>query len=161
MNFPFSTLADAREQYSKLSEEAIGLTAKIAEFDALSKANTDLLAEREALSLDNHALKAQIETISKDSGLAIVAKDGVIATLQSEKTALEASVVELKKNQKTVKATARELVAASAAGAPASVDGSEVEELAGPELMKAIKAEKDPVKMDQMYQLYKKQSSQQ
>src|ERR1700733_1771280 len=157
-SFPFKTLAEAKEHFITLSETAASLTSRVAEFDALSALNVDLTAQLSALVAEKTELESKFAALNTESVASISAKEAELVSLQSEKAALETQISSLTKNQKSVKAQARELVAASAAPAPASVDATEVE-LEGKDLVKAMRDEKDPDKLYALYQTYKKQLS--
>lgn len=156
-DFPFKNLNDAKEEYSKLSEQVVSLTSKAAEFDALSATNLELTSQLASFVSEKAALEAKVESLNLESVAALAAKDKEITAFAAEKVDLLAQISVFKKDKKTVTATARELVAASAASGPASVDASEVE-LQGKDLMAAMQAEKDPDKLYALYEAFKRQS---
>jgi len=148
---PFRNLASAREEYAKLIEE-LGAVKEVA-------------ARTEALEAENSDLKVQLENAQKSlgkitdqlaSGAALLsAKDEEIKILSADVSVLNVRCADLEKNAKSVKAQARELVAASA-GPPAPVDNSEME-MTENDLIRAMAAETDTKKLNALYRQLKAQ----
>jgi hypothetical protein len=150
-DLPFKNLASAREEYIKLSEELA--------------AAKETLSRVETLEADNGDLKVQLESALKSvaTGAAqIVSQDAVIKAKEEELKILAGNLNvltlrcnDLEKNAKSVKAQARELVAASA-GPPAAVDNSEME-MSQEDLTKAMRAETDTKRLNALYRQFKAQ----
>ena len=119
---PFKNLASAREEYTKLSLELSAAKERLANFEALEIANSDL---KTLLENAQKAIAEYTDQIaSRDA--AINSKDEEIKVLNGNLSVLTTRCTDLEKSAKSVKAQARELVAASA-GPPAPVDNSEME----------------------------------
>jgi chromosome segregation ATPase len=148
---PFKNLAAAREEYVKLCQELA--------------AAKELSAQAETLEADNSDLKTQLETIQKSLSEATIllssrvetisVQDEQIKQLKAEVDLLNVKCADLAKNQKSVQAQARELVAASA-GPPAPVDNSEME-MTQDDIAKAMRAETDSKRLNALYRQFKAQ----
>ena len=146
---PFKTLATLREEYIKLAEELA--------------AAKEVVARTETLEIENSDLKTQLGNVQKslEDGNAllasrdafITAKDAEIKTLAGSLSVLSARCADLEKNQKSIKAQARELVAASA-GPPVPVDNSEME-MTERDLVRAMANETDTKKLNALYRQLK------
>jgi DNA repair exonuclease SbcCD ATPase subunit len=148
---PFKNLASAREEYIKLSQELVAAKEALSQVEVLEADNSDLKVQLE------HALKSVTDGIaqiaSKDA--LIKAKDEELKILAGNLNVLTSRCNDLEKNAKSVKAQARELVAASA-GAPAPVDNSELE-MTENDLIRAMAAETDTKKLNALYRQFKAQ----
>jgi chromosome segregation ATPase len=148
---PFKNLAQAREEYIKLSEEFAAAKEQLGKFDALDAEKSDLKMQLEKAQKSIADTAAEI--VSQET--ALTAKDQEIKQLKAGSEMLEVKCRDLEKNQRSVKAQARELVAASA-GAPAAVDNSEME-MTEADIAKAMRQEFDPKKLNALYRQLKVQ----
>jgi chromosome segregation ATPase len=154
---PFKNLAQAREEYIKLSEELAAAKEQLGRFDALEAENSDLKTQLETAQKFVADGIAQIASINATRALeqgVIAAKDDEIKQLKAGLDVLKIKCTDLEKNQRSVKAQARELVAASA-GAPAAVDNSEME-MTADDIGKAMRAETDQKKIHALYRQFNK-----
>ena len=154
MGNPFKNLFEAKEQFTALEAELTTLRETASKMEALQADLEATQAERDQVA---NSLKEANETFtaqSTEQAAVIVAKDSEITELKAGTEVLKVKCADLEKNQKSIKTQARELVAASA-GAPASVDNSEVE-LTEKELVKAMAAENDSKKLAALHKQYKK-----
>src|ERR1700757_4083619 len=141
-DLPFKNLASAREEYIKLSQELAAAKEAVARVEALEADNNDLKVGLE--SAQKAMADSMVKIASRDA--LINAKDEEIKTLSGNVSVLTVRCADLEKTQKSVKAQARELVAASA-GAPAPVDNSEME-MTQEDLAKAMRAETDTKRLN-------------
>jgi uncharacterized protein (DUF3084 family) len=148
---PFKNLASAREEYSKLFEEAAALREKLSQFETLEAENSDLKTQLEAAFSSIAETKLQIA--ARDASIS--AKDEELKILAGNLSVLTSRCADLEKNAKSVRAQARELVAASA-GAPAPVDNSEME-MTERDIIGAMAATNDSKKMNALYRQLKAQ----
>ena len=148
----FKTLAEARGAYDALAAQLADMQAKMAGF-----------ADLEAQLAESKAFGSTTATENENFRLLIVQKDEEISALKAEKQTLSERISEfkteietLKKEQKTAKTHARELVAASG-GAPMTVDQSEINRMqAGDEneLVAEMKKTTDSKRLNQLYEEY-------
>jgi hypothetical protein len=148
---PFKNLASAREEYIKLSQELAAAKEALNRVETLEADNSDLKTQLE------HALDSVVDAndkiASKDA--LIKAKDEELKILAGNVNVLTSRCNDLEKHTKSVKAQARELVAASA-GAPAPVDNSELE-MTETDLIRAMAAETDTKRLNALYRQLKAQ----
>jgi chromosome segregation ATPase len=150
----FKTLAEARGAYDTLAPQLADMQAKMARF-----------ADLEAQLAESKAFGSTTATENENFRLLIVQKDEEISALKAEKQTLSERISEfkteietLKKEQKTAKIHARELVAASG-GVPIAVDQTEINRMQvgdEKELVAAMAKENDPVRLKQLYTQYNK-----
>jgi len=148
---PFKNLSTAREQYIKLAEELAATKETLNRLETLEADNSDLKLQLTS-ALDSVA-DANDQVTSKEA--MIKAKDEELKILAGNVNILTTRCNDLEKNAKSVKAQARELVAASA-GAPAPVDNSELE-MTETDLIRAMAAETDTKKLNALYRQFKAQ----
>jgi len=148
---PFRNLASAREEYIKLAEELSAVKLVVARTEALEAENSDLKVQFENAQKSMAEITGQLA--SRDNLLGT--KDEEIKTLSGNLSVLNVRCADLEKNAKSVKAQARELVAASA-GPPAPVDNSEME-MTENDLIRAMAAETDTKKLNALYRQLKAQ----
>jgi len=152
MDFPFRTLQEAREQWTAVQAEVEALRGTAANANALAAEKETLQAEVGSLAGTVKELKDQIVSLEKSVSDSRTENAGLQSSLEEQKT----KVSTLEKNAKTVKAQARELVAASA-GQPLAIGSLEEKpELAETDFPAAMVAEKDPVKLKALYDEYNK-----
>jgi hypothetical protein len=150
-DLPFKNLASAREEYIKLSQELAAAKEAVARVETLEADNNDLKVCLE--SAQKAMADSMVQIASRDA--LINAKDEEIKTLSGNVSVLTVRCADLEKTQKSVKAQARELVAASA-GAPAPVDNSEME-MTETDLVRAMANETDTKKLNALYRQLKAQ----
>jgi hypothetical protein len=148
---PFKNLASAREEYIKLSQELAAAKEALNRVETLEADNSDLKTQLEQ-ALDS-VVDANDKMASKDA--LIKAKDEELKILAGNVNVLTSRCNDLEKHTKSVKAQARELVAASA-GAPAPVDNSELE-MTETDLIRAMAAETDTKRLNALYRQFKAQ----
>jgi chromosome segregation ATPase len=148
---PFRNLASAREEYIKLSQELAAAKEALNRVETLEADNSDLKVQLE------NALKSVVDGTAQiaSQDAAIKAKDEELKILAGNLNVLTTRCNDLEKNAKSVKAQARELVAASA-GAPAAVDNSELE-MTETDLIRAMAATNDSKEMNALYRQLKAQ----
>jgi chromosome segregation ATPase len=155
---PFKNLASAREQYFQLSEEFAAAKEKLEQFETLLAENGDLKTRLEiALKsvADGNAQIAFRDEVLSTKDQTISARDNEIKELKAGLEVLKVKCTDLERTQKSVKAQARELVAASA-GPPAPVDNSEME-MTQDDLARAMLKETDKTKLNALYRQFKSQ----
>ena len=148
----FKTLAEARGAYDTLAAQLADMQAKTANF-----------ADLEAQLAESKAFGATTATENENFRLLIVQKDEEISALKAEKQTLSERISEfkteietLKKEQKTAKTHARELVAASG-GAPIAIDQAEIAKMqAGNEreFLQQMAKETNPAELSRLYREY-------
>jgi chromosome segregation ATPase len=148
----FKTLAEARSAYDMLAARFTDLEQKQAG-----------MAELEAELCESKAFGATTATENENFRLLIVQKDEEISALKAEKQTLSERISEfktevetLKKEQKTAKTHARELVAASG-GAPIAIDQAEIAKMqAGNEreFLQEMAKEMNPAELSRLYREY-------
>jgi hypothetical protein len=148
---PFKNLSSAREEYTKLSQELIAAKETLSRVETLQSDNSDLKVQL-ASALDS-VVDANKEIASKEA--AIKAKNEELKILAGNVNVLTTRCNDLEKHTKSVKAQARELVAASA-GAPAPVDNSELE-MTEADLIRAMAAETNTKRLNALYRQFKAQ----
>jgi chromosome segregation ATPase len=146
MNEPqFKTLAVAREEGSKLWLELTAANERLAKLEPLEAENSDL---KTLLESAQKAITESADQIATRDA-AINAKDEEIKVLNGSLSVLTSRCADLEKTQKSVKAQARELVAASA-GPPAPVDNSEME-MTEADIGRAMASTRDQTKINALY----------
>jgi cell division protein FtsB len=151
MDLP-KNLNDAKETIVALTEKITTLEASVIPIDSLKVDNETLQAKVADLTDSNAKLIEQVNNFTIQGA----SFEQQLVALKDEKTSLESQVTELKKNQKTVKKTAAELVAASASSSPAIVDNSDELTLDDPkEIVSAMAKEKDSKRLFELYEQYK------
>jgi chromosome segregation ATPase len=148
---PFKNLASAREEYTKLSLEFSAAKERLAAIEGMEVENSDLKTHLE--SARKSIEESTVQIASRDAS--INAKDEEIKTLSGNISVLTVRCADLEKAAKSVKAQARELVAASG-GPPAPVDNSEME-MTEDDLVRAMAGETDQKKLNALYRQLKAQ----
>ena len=155
MGNPFKNLFEAKEQFTALEAELTTLRETASKMEALQADLDATKAERDQVATSFKEANEKSAAGTAASLQMLQERDAKIEELKAGTEVLKVKCSELEKNQKSVKSQARELVAASA-GAPASVDNSEVE-LTEVDLVKAMRAENDPKKLAALHKQYKAQ----
>jgi chromosome segregation ATPase len=148
----FKTLAEARGAYDTLAAELADTKQKLTK-----------MPELESELAESKAFGTTTATENENFRLLIVQKDEEISALKIEKQTLSERISEftsqietLKKEQKTAKTHARELVAASG-GAPIAVDQTEIAKMqAGNEreFLQEMAKETNPAELSRLYREY-------
>jgi chromosome segregation ATPase len=134
--------------------EARALIAELSEqVDELSSLR-ERSAKVEALQAELDDAKAIFDTVSAQNADKIAKLEAGAKALASDLEAAAARVKQLESEAKSAEVRAREIVG-DLGGAPLPVDSSTDETLTVESLVKAINAEKDPIRKHVLYKQYK------